>query len=159
MRWGTRPFSWQVLLLTFQLSLVVTAVALGVGYPLAYYMVNVMQSRLLRRLSYIIVVTPLFTSNIVRSFGWMVLLSRQGLINHVLLALGIIDRPLQLMFTQTSIIIGLAYISAPFMVLTIASRAAEYPKLHRWRLLHATLAPDVGQHIPAGSPCRSAFRG
>jgi putative spermidine/putrescine transport system permease protein len=121
------PYYWEVLLLTFQLSLVVTVVALVVGYPLAYYMTNVMQSRLLRRLSYIIVVTPLFTSNIVRSFGWMVLLSRRGLINQVLLALGIIDRPLQLMFTQTSIVIGLAYISAPFMVLTIASVLQNIP--------------------------------
>ncbi len=120
-------YYWQVLLLTFRISLEVTVVALAVGYPLAYYMTNVLRSRLLRRLCYIVVVTPLFTSNVVRSFGWMVRLARRGLINQTLLDLGIIDRPLQLMFTQTSIIIGLAYISAPFMVLTIASVLQNIP--------------------------------
>jgi putative spermidine/putrescine transport system permease protein len=67
------------------------------------------------------VVTPLFTSNIVRAFGWMVLLGRRGLVNDVLLALGIVERPLALLYGQSSIVIGLSYIMAPFMVLMVAS--------------------------------------
>jgi putative spermidine/putrescine transport system permease protein len=121
-------YYWNTLLLTFRLSLWVTLAALAIGYPLAYYMTSVLRQRLLRRLFYVVVVTPLFTSNIVRSFGWMVLLSRRGLVNQVLLGLGLIDRPLQLMFSETSIIIGLTYISAPFMVLTIASVLQNIPR-------------------------------
>jgi putative spermidine/putrescine transport system permease protein len=114
-------YYWKTLLLTFKLSLWVTAVSLAIGYPLAYYMTNVLKNRMLRRLFYIVVVTPLFTSNIVRAFGWMVLLGRVGLINEVLLRLGLVERPLPLLFSQTSIVIGLSYIMTPFMVLTIAS--------------------------------------
>lgn len=114
-------YYWDTLLLTFKLSLWVTLVALAVGYPLAYYITKVMTSRSLRRLFYIVVITPLFTSNIVRSFGWMVLLGRRGMVNDALAALGIIDHPLPLMFSETGVVIGLSYIMTPFMVLSIAS--------------------------------------
>jgi len=114
-------YYWNTLLLTFKLSLWVTLVALLLGYPLAYYTTHVLRSRLVRRFLYIIVVTPLFTSNIVRSFGWMVMLGRRGIVNETLTGLGLIERPLPLLFTQTSIVIGLSYIMTPFMVLTVAS--------------------------------------
>jgi len=114
-------YYWGTLLLTFKLSLWVTLVSLAIGYPLAYYMTNVLKNRVIRRLFYIVVVTPLFTSNIVRSFGWMVILGRRGMVNDALLELGLVDRPLPLLFSEVSIIIGLSYIMTPFMVLTIAS--------------------------------------
>jgi putative spermidine/putrescine transport system permease protein len=98
-----------------------TLIALLIGYPLAYYMTRVLRSRVLRRLLYIIVVTPLFTSNIVRAFGWIIMLGRRGIVNETLIGLGLIERPLALLFTQTSIVIGLSYIMTPFMVLTVAS--------------------------------------
>ena len=68
-------YYWNTLFLTFRLALWVTLAALAIGYPLAYFMTKVVRSRLARRLMYAVVVTPLFTSNIVRSFGWMVLLA------------------------------------------------------------------------------------
>jgi len=113
-------YYWDTLLLTFRLSLLVTMSALLVGYPLAYYMIYVLKSRAMRRLFYVVVVTPLFTSNIVRSFGWMVLLGRRGMINDALLSLGLVERPLPLLFSETSIVIGLGYIMTPFMVLTVS---------------------------------------
>lgn len=111
----------ETLLLTFKLSLYVTLATFLIGYPLAYYIVRHVKSRVVRSLLYIVVVTPLFTSNIVRAFGWMVLLGRRGLVNDALLATGAIERPLSLLYGQTSIVIGLTYIMAPFMVLTVAS--------------------------------------
>jgi len=113
-------YYWDTLLLTFRLSLLVTVSSLLIGYPLAYYMIYVLKSRAIRRLFYVVVVTPLFTSNIVRSFGWMVLLGRRGMINDVLLTLGLVERPLPLLFSETSIVIGLSYIMTPFMVLTVS---------------------------------------
>lgn len=114
-------YYWETLLLTFKLSLFVTVATLLIGYPLAYFIVRHVKSRLMRSLLYIIVVTPLFTSNIVRAFGWMVLLGRRGMVNDAMIALGLIERPIPLLYGQTSIVIGLTYIMAPFMVLTIAS--------------------------------------
>ncbi|WP_254799594.1 ABC transporter permease [Falsochrobactrum tianjinense] len=106
---------------TFKLSLIATVVSFFIAYPIAYYVVNMVKSRNLRRFCYVLVIMPLFTSNIVRSFGWLILLGRQGLVNQALIALGLADRPIAILFTETAIIIGLAYILVPFMVLTIAA--------------------------------------
>lgn len=110
-----------VLYTTFKLSLLSTVASFLIGYPIAYYIVNVVSSRMGRRICYILVIMPLFTSNIVRSFGWIILLGRQGLVNSTLVTLGLADRPVPLLFTELSIVIGLTYILVPFMVLTVAS--------------------------------------
>jgi len=68
-----------------------------------------------------VVITPLFTSNIVRSFGWMVMLGRRGMVNDALLALGLVERPIAILYSEASIVIGLSYIMTPFMVLSVAS--------------------------------------
>lgn len=109
-----------VLYVTFKLSLLATLVSFLIGYPIAYYIVSVVQSRAARRFCYILVIMPLFTSNIVRSFGWMILLGRQGLVNTTLMTLGLTERPVPILFTELSIVIGLTYILVPFMVLTVA---------------------------------------
>lgn len=106
---------------TFKLSLIATIVSFLVGYPIAYYIVNMVKRRTVRRLCYVLVIMPLFTSNIVRSFGWLILLGRQGLVNETLVTLGLVERPVPILFTETAVIIGLAYILVPFMVLTISS--------------------------------------
>lgn len=114
-------FYFDVLWFTFKISLWITLASFLIGYPFAYYMTRVVGARWLRRLLYIVVITPLFTSNIVRSFGWMILLGRRGLVNDTLLATGLIDHPLQLLSNELSIVIGMTYIMTPFMVLTIAA--------------------------------------
>ena len=127
--WGLSQYaklfsSWfylETLWFTFKIAFWVTAASFLIGYPLAYYMTRIVTSRWLRRLLYIIVITPLFTSNIVRSFGWMILLGRRGLVNDTLLATSLIDRPLQLLSNELSIVIGMTYIMTPFMVLTITA--------------------------------------
>lgn len=114
-------YYWGTLFLTFKLSLWVTLACVAIGYPLAYYVIRRLRSRAVRRLIYIIVVTPLFTSNIVRAFGWIVLLGRRGLVNNTMVALGLFDRPMPLLYGQSSIVLGLSYIMLPFMVLAVAS--------------------------------------
>ncbi len=114
-------YYWDTLFLTFKLSLFVVGFTFLIGYPLAYFIVRHVRSRLVRSLLYIVVITPLFTSNIVRAFGWMVLLGRRGLVNDALQSFGITDGPLPLLYGQFSIVLGLTYIMAPFMVLTVAS--------------------------------------
>jgi putative spermidine/putrescine transport system permease protein len=95
---------------TFKLSLIATILSFFIAYPIAYYIVNIVKSRNLRRFCYVLVIMPLFTSNIVRSFGWLILLGRQGLVNQALIGLGLADRP-----------VGILFILVPFMVLTIAA--------------------------------------
>jgi putative spermidine/putrescine transport system permease protein len=114
-------YYWETLLLTFRLAAWVTIASFLIGYPLAYFIVRVIRSRPIRTLVYIVVVTPLFTSNIVRAFGWIVLLGRRGLVNDALIAVGLFDRPVSILYGELSIIIGLTYIMVPFMVLTVAA--------------------------------------
>src|SRR5690606_22391980 len=114
-------FYLDVLWFTFRIALWVTLASFLIGYPLAYYMTRVVKRRWIKRLLYIVVITPLFTSNIVRSFGWMILLGRRGLVNDSLMALGLTEYPLQLLSNELSIVIGMTYIMTPFMVLTISA--------------------------------------
>jgi putative spermidine/putrescine transport system permease protein len=115
------PYYLRTLLLTLKLSLVTTVSALVLGYVVAFYLVRSLRSRTARRLAYLIVVAPLFTSSIVRSFGWMVGLGNNGFLNRWLLELGIVDRPLRLIFNETGVVIALTHILLPFMVLSIAA--------------------------------------
>ncbi len=116
-----QSYYWHALWNTFYLSFLSTVITFIIGYPLAYYMMIVEKNVAIRRLFYILTVIPLFTSNIVRSFGWVVLLGRQGLTNEFLMFIGIIETPLPLLYTTTSIVIGLSYVMLPFMVLSVAS--------------------------------------
>jgi putative spermidine/putrescine transport system permease protein len=118
-------YHWDVLWLTLRIGLVTTAVTVLIGYPLAWYLVRVVRWRPWRRLCVIMLIVPLFTSNIVRSFGWMVLLGRNGLVNDGLIAAGFIERPMRFLGTETGIVIGLVYILLPFVVLSVGNALAK----------------------------------
>ena len=113
------PVYLQVLVATFKVSAVVTAVCLALGYPLAY----VLTTRRPRtaQLLMIIVVLPFFTSIIVRTYAWMVLLGRNGIVNQYVIALGLTDKPLSLLYNQAGVVIGMTYVLLPYMVLTVYS--------------------------------------
>jgi putative spermidine/putrescine transport system permease protein len=104
---------------TVQQGLLVTALTLLLGYPVAYFIAG--SGSRFATLATAIVVLPLLVSVVVRSFGWMVLLGRQGSVNRLLAALGLIDRPLQLLYTPGAVTVGLVHILAPLMILPIAS--------------------------------------
>jgi putative spermidine/putrescine transport system permease protein len=117
-------YHWDILWLTLRIALTTTAIAMLLGYPLAYWLVRILELRSLRRLCVILLVIPLFTSNIVRSFGWMVLLGRVGLVNETLQGAGLIERPIRFLGSELGIVIGLVYILLPFVVLTTANAIA-----------------------------------
>lgn len=114
-------YHWGVILLTFRIALMTTVICILIGYPLAWFLVQVVRSNLLRRIFIIVLVLPLFTSNIVRSFGWMIMLGRNGQVNEILRAVGLIDKPLRLIGTETGILIGMVYILLPFIVLAVGT--------------------------------------
>jgi len=118
-------YHWDILAVTLRLSLLTTAICIVLGYPLAYFLVNVVGNGLVRRLCIVLLVLPLFTSNIVRSFGWIVLLGRRGLLNDALMSLGLTELPTRFLGTQTGILIGLVYIHLPFVVIAVANSLAK----------------------------------
>ncbi len=111
------PVYLSVLRLTFQTAAAVTLACLLFGYPVAYLLVSVRPRW--RRLLLIVVVLPFFTSVIVRTYAWMVILGRNGIINHYLSALGL--QPVSLLYNLAGVIIGMTYVLLPFMVLTLYS--------------------------------------
>jgi putative spermidine/putrescine transport system permease protein len=111
------PFSLKVLGSTLWLGVEVTALCLLLGFPLAYVYVRVpgwAQGALI-----LIVLLPLLTSVVVRTFAWIVILGRQGIINTVLLELGVIDSPLRLLYTEGGVVLALAQVQMPLMVLPL----------------------------------------
>lgn len=117
----TDSYYWDVLWLTLRLGLLTTALCFVTGYPLAYALTFHMHGRCTRRIVYLILVTPLFTNNIVRSFGWLVVLGRRGIANQAMMGLGLIDRPLSMEYSEFAIVLALSYTLLPFMVLSISS--------------------------------------
>jgi putative spermidine/putrescine transport system permease protein len=107
----------QVLIRTLTTSILVTFICLLLGYPYAYLMTQVGPAA--RRVLIFFVLVPLWTSLLVRTYAWTVILQDTGIINQVLTGLGIVDRPVHLIRTTTGVVIGMSQILLPFMVLPL----------------------------------------
>jgi len=115
----TTPVYMQVLLKTLKISMVVTLISILLGYPVAYLFYNI--SDRTRNLLMAIVLIPFWTSVLVRTYGWMVLLGKNGLINNILLKLGAISTPIPLMYNEPGVYLGMTQILLPFMILPLYS--------------------------------------
>lgn len=126
----TDSFYWGVVGNTLQLALGVTAVSLLIGYPTAYALTKVRSQKLLIA-AYIIIFSPLLVSVVVRVYGWLLLLSDSGVINQALLALGLIQEPIRMIFNNTGVIIALVHILLPFMIFPILSVLLQFDHAQR----------------------------
>ena len=115
----TDPYYTSILFTTVRIAVLVTLVCLVVGFPLAYVVART-QSRW-KHLLIISIVLPLFVGNSVRAAGWMVVFGNKGFVNASLMGLGLIDRPIEIMFTENAVIIGIIAVNLPFMVLSLQS--------------------------------------
>jgi putative spermidine/putrescine transport system permease protein len=117
LKFFTSPFYWNVLLKTIWVASVTTALCAFLGLTLA---VSIwLTSSRWRGLCVIAVISPLLVSIVTRAFGWMVVLGDNGLINSVLIHLGIFATPRHMMFTNFAIIVGLVHVFLPLMTLPI----------------------------------------
>lgn len=114
---------------TLYTAVIVTFGTLVLGYPVALALVR---ARRLAPLILVIVLLPFWTSVLVRSYAWMVLLGRHGLINEALLAADLIDRPLRILNTALAVYIGMIHILLPYMILPVANALRQIdPSLAR----------------------------
>jgi putative spermidine/putrescine transport system permease protein len=102
---------------TFQISIIVTAICVLLGYPLCYWLTKVPNTT--AAILMVFVLVPFWTSVLVRTYAWLVLLQRNGVINSSLMSLGIIEEPLQLAHNLTGSIIGMVHIMLPFLILPL----------------------------------------
>ncbi|MEO5917958.1 MAG: ABC transporter permease [Candidatus Limnocylindrales bacterium] len=111
------PLYLRVLLFSLRVAVIATVIALLIGYPAAYLIATL--PRRWRTPVLVLVILPFWTSLLIRTYAWIVLLNGEGLINHGLEALGLIQEPLPLLYNEFAIILGLVYGYLPLMILPI----------------------------------------
>lgn len=144
---------------TLRTALVVTAGTLLLGYPVALAMARMRPDA--AKVVLVIVLLPFWTSILVRSYAWMVLLGRHGLINEALLAAGLLDVPLRLLNTPIAVHVAMIHILLPYMILPVASvlrqidaalpRAASGLGATRWGVFRQVILPLSMPGIGAGT--------
>jgi putative spermidine/putrescine transport system permease protein len=113
------PVYWRTLGITLRISLWTTLFSLLAGYPVAYLLATSRAG--MRDLLTLLVLMPFWTSFLVRTFAWMILLGRNGAINKLLISLGITDAPLSLIFSFTGVMIGMVHAMMPLAVMSMLS--------------------------------------
>jgi putative spermidine/putrescine transport system permease protein len=154
------PFYLGLLWRTVLLGLWVTAWCIVLGYPLAYVLART-QSRHIRGILVTLLLVPLMTSVVVRSYGWMILLANNGLVNKTLLALGVVQTAVQLLFNTTGVVIALVAILLPYMILTLMpviqniptslEEASQSLGASPWRMFRDVVIPLSLPGVGAGS--------
>jgi len=119
------PLYLRILWRTMEIAFVVTILALVFGYPVAYVMSRLKGWR--AALVTACVLIPLWTSVLVRSYAWIVLLQRNGVVNNALTDAGIISEPLRLLYTPGAVTVAMTHVLLPFMILPIYSALRSIP--------------------------------
>ena len=115
LRMVTVPVYTQVLMRSFRIALLVTVLSLVLGYPVAYLLSTLKPRRVALLMPVILV--PFTISVLVRSYAWMAILGRQGLVNTLLGRLGLTQQPLEILYNEFGVLLGMVHILLPFFIL------------------------------------------
>ena len=151
---------WVAYVRSFRLALTAVVLSAVLAYPLAYAIAFVVPTRI-RRLLMVAMILPFWTSDLIRTYAWMLILRDTGLLNNLLQYLHIIREPLTLLYTEGAILMGLAYVYLPFMVLplyasiekldpSLLEAAEDLGATPFWRFVKVTV-PLTKSGILAGS--------
>ncbi|OGT12380.1 MAG: spermidine/putrescine ABC transporter permease [Gammaproteobacteria bacterium GWE2_42_36] len=130
------PIYFRIFVRSFELAFITSAICLLLGFPFSYFLAK-MSERVRTALMFFLII-PFWTSSLIRIYAIIIIIRAKGLLNHLLLWLGIIHHPLQLLYTDTAVMIGLVYSLLPFMILPLYANLEKFD----WRLLDA--ARDLG---------------
>lgn len=149
----------RVVWITFRISFTVTVACVLLGYPIAYLLCEVSEGT--RNLLMILVIIPFWTSLLVRTYAWMVLLGRRGVFNSILINLGIFDSPMRMLHNTFAVNVGMIQMMMPFMVLAMFSvmkgidrglpRAAESLGANKFQAFIRVFLPLSLPGVGAGS--------
>lgn len=121
---------------SFYMAVIATLLCLLIGYPFAYIISRMPKK--MRPLMLFLVIVPFWTNSLIRTYGLKIFLGTRGLLNEGLLTLGLIDKPLRIMYTEYAVMIGLVYILLPFMILPL------YSSLEKLDSSYLEAAKDLG---------------
>lgn len=134
------PVYLKSFLQSFQLAITSTVLIVLMGYPFGYFMAKL--SAKWRGRMMLLIMIPFWTSSLIRMYGWIIILQAKGVLNTLLLKLGIIEEPLKILYSYPAVVIGMIYALLPFMVLAVYSSVEKMD----WSLVEA--ARDLGASAP-----------
>ena len=126
---------------SFQMAVLTTLGTLFIGYPFGYLMAKLPKKT--KSLMMLCVVIPFWTSALMRMYGWIILFRSNGLLDKVLMGIGLTDSPLKLLYSYPAVLVGMVYSLLPFMILSVYSSTDKMD----WSLVEA--ARDLGASAPA----------
>ncbi len=121
---------------SFQLAFLTTIITIAVGYPFGYFMAKLSKSG--RSLLMFLIMVPFWTSSLLRLYGWIIILQVKGVLNTFLQWLGILQKPLKMLYSYPAVLIGMVYALLPFMMLAVYNSVEKMD----WGLVEA--ARDLG---------------
>ena len=127
---------WISYLKSIKIALISTVLCLLLGFPMAYAIA--LTPHPWRNLLLLLIILPFWTSFLLRVYAWMIMLGKQGLINNLLMSVGLIDEPLQMLYTDAAVYLGIVYTYVPFMILPL------YATLEKLDLDLHEAAADLG---------------
>ncbi|WP_105901519.1 spermidine/putrescine ABC transporter permease PotB [Vibrio gangliei] len=113
------PLYAKVMMHSLYMAIVATGLCLIIGYPFAYIVAKMPEKY--RPFMLFMVIVPFWTNSLIRTYGLKIVLGTQGIVNKSLMAIGVIEHPMRIMYTETAVMIGLVYILLPFMILPLYS--------------------------------------
>ena len=154
------PIYWLTFARTAVFSILVTFLTFCIALPLAFYITKVVSPRYQGFLT-LLLLMPFWVSELVRVYGWMILLRESGVINHFLLKIGLLDKPIEMLYRDTTMILGLVYTSMLFMVVPLISvlesldnsliEAAYDLGANMWAIVFKIIIPHAAPGIVSGS--------
>ncbi|WP_428696464.1 ABC transporter permease [Stappia sp.] len=114
------PIYWNTLIRTGSMSLLVTALALVIGFPVAYYIAKIAGNRT-RGALFLVILIPLWVSDLIRAFGWILLLRETGVVSSVLQWSGLAGGPVEFLYSDATVVMGLVYTVILFMIVPLVS--------------------------------------
>ena len=130
------PVYLQSFVQSFQLAFTSTGLIILLGYPFGYYMAKL--SPKWKKRMMLLIMVPFWISSLIRMYGWIIILQAKGVLNRILMKLGILEEPLKILYYYPAVVIGMIYALLPFLVLAVYSSAEKMD----WSLLEA--ARDLG---------------
>ncbi len=154
------PIYWFTFVRTAVYSILVTFLTFLIALPVAFFITKVVAPRFQGFLT-LLLLLPFWVSELVRVYGWMILLRESGVINHFLLKLGILNKPIEMLYTDATMLLGLVYTSMLFMVVPLLSvldsldnsliEAAYDLGANMWTILFRIIIPHATPGIVSGS--------
>ncbi len=154
------PIYWLTFVRTAIYSILVTFLTFVIALPLAFYITKVVAPKF-QGFLLVLILLPFWVSELVRVYGWMILLRESGVINHFLIKLGILHQPVEMLYRDSTMILGLVYTTMLFMVVPIVSvlesldnsliEAAYDLGGNMWSILFKIIIPHAAPGIVSGS--------